>query len=47
MTMMFQLCEVFKSDLSSWDVSNVKYKDNMFRGCRDMEANPELQPKFS
>lgn len=34
----------FKCELSSWDVSNVKYYRLTFDNCPNM--TPELQPKF-
>ena len=43
---MFAGCKKFESDLSKWDVRKVKYKNWMFDECPNMEAKPELQPKF-
>ena len=43
----FDVCKKFESDLSKWDVRKVKYNNWMFDECPNMEAKPELQPKFN
>ena len=36
---MFQDCYNFNSDLSKWDVSNVKSMTCMFRGCQTFNSD--------
>ena len=54
---MFMSCDNFKSDLryaqrartmlSSWDVSKVLHRADVFKDCPNMQNNPQLQPKFN
>ena len=37
---MFYNCKYFNSNLSKWDVSNVKNMDSMFWGCESLEQIP-------
>ena len=37
---MFWNCENFNSDLSKWDVSNVKDMSDMFYKCKSLKNKP-------
>ncbi len=39
MSHMFYRCKRFQSDLSSWNVGNVKMMNCMFRDCTSFESN--------
>ena len=49
MRYVFNGCENLQQDFSSWDITNVRYKDDMFRGCTKMQTakmnGNDLYPK--
>ena len=43
MRYMFYECQSFNQDISKWNVSNVKYYNEMFKYCH---INKKYNPKF-
>ena len=37
---MFKDCKNFNCDLSSWDISSVKYMDSIFTNCDSLKNKP-------
>ncbi|WP_243832909.1 BspA family leucine-rich repeat surface protein [Campylobacter sp. US12a] len=44
---MFEDCHSFNQDLSSWDVSKVKYMEGMFENCPIDNSNIPSQEQSS